>query len=323
MKKLIVSICTLAFSAIMLCSSTYAWFSMNKTVSASGMQVTAKAEGSIVITAGTLPSNIKTTNYDFNESDPTSLYASTHKTIDSEYTNGLARVSNAENINLETGTAKNSEANLTYASVTNGTNVYYKDYTVYIAGDGQAFTNQTLTISLSGTSKNNKDINKAISVDFYGTVVNSTSDTIVSSNNYLGTLNVAGVKNNTDGKSTTAYTTFTTKAIDEIPLADGAKAYGVVMRVYYDGALIQDKGENDARSAYTVYKKATGTAVAGTYYYTDDKGTSVASVKTGESVSNLYVVDTAKSAYTYAKTVEVADLESVTLEATFLAAAQA
>jgi len=49
MKKLIVSICTLALSAAMLCTSTYAWFSMNKSVTAGGMSIEAKSESTYLL----------------------------------------------------------------------------------------------------------------------------------------------------------------------------------------------------------------------------------------------------------------------------------
>lgn len=317
-KKLIPALCMLLISAVMLGSSTFAWFSMNKTVTASGMQVKAQAEGSIVITAGTLPAaGLKTTDYNFNETTSTALYASTHDANYATYASGLKRVKNAENINLETGIKKYETASLEYETAANtATILYYKDYTVYIAGDGQAFTNQTLTISLAGTIGNNKTINKAVSVDFYGTNVTSTTAAIVSSTNYLGTLNIAGTKNGADEKSITAYTTFTTPTIASIPQANGSAAYGVVMRVYYDGALIETAGTN----AFTAYKAAEGNAEAGKYYYTDKQGTSVATVATGASVEGLFVVDSSASTYTYAKTVEVADLDSVTLTAKFVVA---
>ena len=44
MKKLIPAICMLLVAASLLGTSTYAWFSMNKTVTATGMQVTAKSD---------------------------------------------------------------------------------------------------------------------------------------------------------------------------------------------------------------------------------------------------------------------------------------
>lgn len=44
MKKLIPAICMTLIAAVMLASSTFAWFSMNKTVTATGMQVTANSD---------------------------------------------------------------------------------------------------------------------------------------------------------------------------------------------------------------------------------------------------------------------------------------
>lgn len=43
-KKIIPALCMLVVSAIMAVSTTYAWFSMNKTVTATGMEVTAKSD---------------------------------------------------------------------------------------------------------------------------------------------------------------------------------------------------------------------------------------------------------------------------------------
>ena len=45
MKKLIPAICMLLISACMFGTSTFAWFSMNNTVTVSGMEVTAVADG--------------------------------------------------------------------------------------------------------------------------------------------------------------------------------------------------------------------------------------------------------------------------------------
>ena len=51
MKKLIPALCLLLISAILMGTSTYAWFSMNTTVTATGMKVQAKAEGGLLISA--------------------------------------------------------------------------------------------------------------------------------------------------------------------------------------------------------------------------------------------------------------------------------
>lgn len=54
MKKLIPAICMLLVAASLLGTSTYAWFSMNTTVTATGMQVSAKTDNAYLrISAGT------------------------------------------------------------------------------------------------------------------------------------------------------------------------------------------------------------------------------------------------------------------------------
>ncbi len=52
MKKIIVSICTLALAAALLGTSTYAWFSMNKTVTAGSMEIKATTDANLVIAKG-------------------------------------------------------------------------------------------------------------------------------------------------------------------------------------------------------------------------------------------------------------------------------
>ncbi len=49
MKKLVMSICMLLVAASLLGTSTFAWFSMNKTVSATGMQITAKTSSTFLL----------------------------------------------------------------------------------------------------------------------------------------------------------------------------------------------------------------------------------------------------------------------------------
>ena len=54
MKKLIPAICMTLIAAVMLASSTFAWFSMNTQVTATGMQVTAKTDNAyLIISNGT------------------------------------------------------------------------------------------------------------------------------------------------------------------------------------------------------------------------------------------------------------------------------
>lgn len=48
-KKLIPAFCMLLISAVLMGTSTYAWFSMNKTVTANGMEVTAKSNSEFLL----------------------------------------------------------------------------------------------------------------------------------------------------------------------------------------------------------------------------------------------------------------------------------
>jgi hypothetical protein len=69
MKKLVPAAGMLALSASMLATSTYAWFTMNKTVEVKGMQVKAQAE------AGLLINEVKTAGDDYWDESATALVA--------------------------------------------------------------------------------------------------------------------------------------------------------------------------------------------------------------------------------------------------------
>lgn len=52
-KKLIPALCMLLISAVLMGTSTYAWFSMNETVKVEGLNVTAKSEQTYLLISGT------------------------------------------------------------------------------------------------------------------------------------------------------------------------------------------------------------------------------------------------------------------------------
>ena len=65
MKKLIPALALLLVSAVMLATSSFAWFSMNTQVTVSGMSVTAKVGSNLAIATDTLASTAKKTDSDF------------------------------------------------------------------------------------------------------------------------------------------------------------------------------------------------------------------------------------------------------------------
>ena len=147
MKKLIISICTLALATALLGASTFAWFSMNRTVSVKGMSVTAQADSSLVITKyinstdTVLPAATTTDSIATFTTATKTLFASTHDLTDTEntlnYSTGLKYITNPEKVDLSTGTISSAnESAIVWANASDSKN--YIDYTVYIASAGSS-----------------------------------------------------------------------------------------------------------------------------------------------------------------------------------------
>lgn len=227
MKKLIPALCMLLIAAAMLGTSTYAWFSMNKTVTATGMQVKATSAASLVIDSSA--ANLKT-----NRSVTLGLTAKTDaiapSTLDwSTYTtSGLGYVTNPEDVDPNTGLKKSTDGapDLVIKDISNDTSTtkYYLDYDVYVAAAGSSMT-AALEAKIDATVT--KTLHKAFTVAFY---VDS-----VSATNYKGSLRF-----NQTGESDKV--TLVARAENSIPEADGENAIHVVMRVYLDGAYAETSG---------------------------------------------------------------------------------
>lgn len=88
-RKLVPALCMLLISAVLLGTSTFAWFSMNTTVTATGMQVTAKTDHTYLLISATndkdaLQANPTAANreVDFAMGTASSLAPSAHETFD-------------------------------------------------------------------------------------------------------------------------------------------------------------------------------------------------------------------------------------------------
>ena len=76
MKKIIPSICMLLVTAVLMGTSTYAWFSMNKTVTATGMKVSASTSANLIISENKITKFDSTNNkytISFGDTVPTAL----------------------------------------------------------------------------------------------------------------------------------------------------------------------------------------------------------------------------------------------------------
>ncbi len=85
-RKLVPALCMLLISAVLLGTSTFAWFSMNTTVTATGMQVTAKSNFTYLVIGKTAEEvkgeNFNGTKVDFAMNKGEELLPSAHETLE-------------------------------------------------------------------------------------------------------------------------------------------------------------------------------------------------------------------------------------------------
>ena len=231
-KKLLASAMALGLAGLTTVGSTYAWFSMNRTVSATNMQVKATTPASLVISSSKNMSENKTSiSYGTATNE---LAPATHDHTEQFNSTNLKYVKNATDVDPKTGLVNSP----VYEVATNtGSVKYYVDYTCYIASSGSELTNQDLKASLYTNADVTEDTHKAISVDFYvATVDTDTLGTYVSTLN-LSTLDAANHESKAPATIITA---------GSIPMANGETHFvRIDMRVYFDGDL-----KNTAGNAY-------------------------------------------------------------------------
>ena len=129
------------------------------------------------------------------------------------------------------------------------------------------------------------------------------------------------MKNNSGATGSAAYTKFEIEGSGTgvtIPEANGTGAYAIKMRVYYDGALIE-QGNSNSKTGTELEELTEGTAqsynTAGKYIY-DSEGR-VVDLADSASVVGYSVVDPANSVYTYARSSKLAQTAAVTFGVTF------
>ena len=316
-KIIIPALAMLVMSTAATVSGTVAWFTMNKIANANGMVVGAKTSGSLIIKeAGTsLPQTTdKATKITF-ANTAHQFYPSTHDwTVGNE--SGLKVVTNGQDVNFETGTRMNDDTDLSFTGVSlataGQTSDYYFDYGLFIAGDGIAMNGQDITLTFRGANDTAftalTNINGALSVDFYGGAASSAAMLAPTSSNFISTLNLAHRRNG----SANPVTSVTIPNVN-IPVSGSGSAYAITMRVYFDGALIdQDVPGNDFAEYVTA---GSGTRQSGEnfLYYSDDQGSAIVNVDVGGSVAGLYKVDTNASTLCFARSINVLSLENQTI----------
>ena len=335
-KIIIPALAMLVMSTAATVTGTVAWFTMNTTASAEGMVVAAKTNGSLVVkeitaSSPSLPGVSDRATKVIFDGTRHNFYPSTHDNSLSTTTGttGLKRVSNGASVNFETGTAMNEDTSLTYSPVATAEGAdYYFDYGLFIAGDGLAMNNQQIRFAITSTVAG-ADLNKALSIDFYGALVSTAQYPDVMSTNFIGTLNLAGKKNNLVESGTRAGlpdgTVSDVPYVDlpaavNIPKSGSGSAYAVRMRAYFDGELVQRPHSGNFWAEYTdAPGEGQVTGEENYLFYSDDEGSSIVDAKVGDSTTNLYVVDTDSCALTYARSMVVGTFTSETINVSITA----
>ena len=178
MKKLIPAAGMLMISATMLATSTFAWFTMNKEVSVTGMNLQARAEGGILIerSANSATKGISITDPTTVAADAALLPTSTNNA--STWFHAIAAANNANTAKagtMETLTFTDTapaSAALGYKSVTAPDGTTVQKYVLYdtfiVTPDVNASSYQNLWIKNCTVSGASADLSKSLRVAFVG-----------------------------------------------------------------------------------------------------------------------------------------------------------
>lgn len=250
-KQLIITALSAILSIAVLAVATAAWFANNRDVNASGMKIQVDTMASLVIHSDEtqIASDPQTVVNFTNDTNAPLLSPATHAVTSTSNT-FLKYYNEPSSIDIKTGYGSNSDDKYTEVPLNSH---YYRDYVVYIASVGEAFTNQDLKVTMTLTlmtsdgkavlgESDTKDYMKAASIDFY------VGDTIDNST-YKGTLNAAGIDSNGGAKTELILLTKGT-----IPLCTGTPLK-VTMRCYFDGAL-QKTAASDNNPAVAYVRSA-------------------------------------------------------------------
>ena len=306
MKKLIPTVALALMGAAAVTGSTYAWFSMNKSVEATGMKVKATTDGALVI--GAKVDDITKLDVNFTDESATVLSHSTHDNNTTDYPNGLKTITDdVDKVNPSTGVVEGTPT--WRAANNNDTLNYYKDYEVFIAAAGSKMANKTIKMSMTDAMKvevqnNWAKNNSAGTKGYFDTLFGFTVDV------YAGGV----VQAPESGDPSITYTFLSTYHLDdyskeidlnvsEIPSSyDGDTAQGLAFkfRVYLDG----DYKKNSA----AMKASTDSVALKGKAYFSNEGGvyTLLDTLKVNDPVpSNSYEVDalgTASDTHKYVRT---------------------
>lgn len=255
-KKLIPALCMLLVSAVMLGSTTFAWFSMNKTVTATGMEIKAEVSTQLLI-KGSATSAAYKSAIDFSGADsavgaknkldkvPATAYKGRTETDSAALikdTTGWKKLDKTDKVK-EDGTIDGGAQGDTWDTVNPdmfvnavaGTDYIKDDFTLKLVGEFKAHSTMKLTLTATTESTANNlgatedkvpvsPIYKAIHVAIVATYENGTYLTNID-------LGEATLAYEADGSKATL--TYTDNAFDAFSAANQVHSYSIY--IWYDG----------------------------------------------------------------------------------------
>lgn len=276
MRRLIPAIAMLLVSAVMLSTASFAWFTMNEAVTATGMNIQAQASGSLVIKADApLTESDTKINIDFlNDADSTA-YQDLYSLTPVHYNDGDVATDVSRWEKPATGSVVDmygvASGDLAPVTVTAGTD--YVDYVVYLATGGEAMEGKTLNATITAASNGTLYIAPAYTVAFYvganatNITAQSKADKVLHLDDTTITAddgcNIGAIVSDLDIPSIVGVT------------GSGATSAGVgvkvVMRVFVDGDLDNPTPLTYQQAVFTP-TASDAKYVEGTTYYTDATG---------------------------------------------------
>ena len=285
MRKLVPAFAMLMVAAIMMSTASFAWFTMNDNVTATGMQVQAKASGNLLISDDKMTAMSSSISVDF---------GGTKKNLTPiTFTAGADGASgswaDASNVAVDPiyGTASGNLNPVTVgADVTS--DAHFSEYVVYLATAGDTFTGN-LYFDLEGIANANSLIANAYTVALYVAADGAAKSTIDWGK-------PAATFNMLDNKTETGY--IDTGVSVTVPstygkVADTAVGLMVVIRVYVDGALEIEGGVEvaDTKDIQAITDETyDAEEMADWVFYTDAEGTTVydkSLLQAGQDLSNV------------------------------------
>lgn len=257
-RKLIPALCMLLVSALFVGTSTYAWFSMNKTVTAANMQIKAQVNTQLMIKGSAANAEYKSAIdfVDANDSDVsaknalTTVPATAYKGRTEAGTaalikdaNGWKKIATKHDLVKDDGTISGGAQDSTwdtaiadmFEKATAGTDYIKDDFTLKLVGEYKTGSSVKYTLKATTTLGENQanpaDIYKAIHVAVVATYGEST---------YLKEIDLGDATVAVEGKNATL--SLEDAAFDAFTAANQEHSYSVY--IWYDGEDAQCNNAN-------------------------------------------------------------------------------